>query len=121
MAESKPEMQSDPKPAPRPTYAAEAIPSDVKTGMFLGNPALDNVVSCVIAMSAEMWSMRRRMKVMEAILADSGVTPDRIEKYVPTDVQKVAWEQDRDRFISMTLGPLGDQGYRGFSTDFPKS
>lgn len=119
--EMKPEMKSDAKPAPRPTYAAEAIPSDVKTGMFLGNPALDNVVSCVIAMTAEMWSMRRRMKVMEAVMAKNGVTPELIEKYVPSEGEKVAWEQDRDRFISLTLGPLGDQGFRGFSTDFPKS
>jgi hypothetical protein len=120
MAEAKLAMKSDPKPASRPTYAAEAIQSDVNTGVFLGNPALDNVVGCVIAMSAEMWSMRRRMKVMESILAQSGVTADRIESYVPTDAEKLAWEQDRDRFISMTLGPLGNQGYRGFSADFPQ-
>lgn len=116
MADSKPETQ----PAPRPTYAAEAIPSDVNTGVFLGNPAVDNVVSCVIAMSAEMWSLRRRVKVMESLLAQNGVTPDKIEGYVPTEAEKAAWEKDRDRFISMTLGPLGNQGYRGFSEDFPK-
>ena len=35
-------------PDPRhPTYATDAIPSDVKNGLFLGNAALDNVVSCV--------------------------------------------------------------------------
>ncbi len=104
----------------RPTYATEAIPSDVKTGMFLGNPALDSLVSCVIAMNAEMWSMRRRMKVMEAVMAKKGVTTDLIEKYVPSAAEKVAWEQDRDRFVSLTLGALADQGFRDMSTDFPK-
>lgn len=120
MADSKPDTKTEAKPAPRQTYAVEAIPSDVKTGMFLGNPALDNVVSCVIAMNAEMWAMRRRMKVMESVMAQKGVTTELIEKYVPTEAEKVAWEQDRDRFISLTLGSLGDQGFRGFSTDFPK-
>jgi hypothetical protein len=111
MAETKPT---------RPTYAAEAIPSDIKTGLFLGNPALDNVVSCVIAMGSEMWAIRRRMKVMEALLAQKGVTSDMIEGYVPTAAETAAWEKDRDRFIDLTLGPLGDQGFRSFSADFPK-
>ncbi|MEY3464600.1 MAG: hypothetical protein RL603_1644, partial [Pseudomonadota bacterium] len=34
----------------RPTYTVEAIPSDITSSVFLGNPALDNVVSCLIAM-----------------------------------------------------------------------
>ena len=115
------DAKTDKKPAAqRPTYAAEAIPSDVNTGVFLGNTALDNVVSCVIAMSSEMWSMRRRMKVMEAVLAQNGVSPEKIEAYVPSDAERAAWEKDRDRFISMTLGPLGNQGYRSFGEDFPK-
>lgn len=104
----------------RPTYAAEAIESDVKNGLFLGNTALDNVVSCVIAMGAEMWATKRRMKVMEALMAGKGITPEMIEKYVPTAAQQAEWELDRDRFVSLALGPLGDEGYRPVGSDFPK-
>ncbi len=104
----------------RPTYAAEAIPSDVKNGLFLGNAALDNVVSCVIAMGAEMWSTKRRLHVMEAVMAKNGITSEMIEKYVPTEAERVAWEKDRDRFVDLTLGPLSNEGYRPVSADFPK-
>jgi hypothetical protein len=104
----------------RPTYAAEAIPSDVRNGLFLGNPALDNVVSCVIAMGAELWSTKRRLHVMEAVMAKNGITPAMIEKYVPTDAERVAWEADRDRFVDLTLGPLADEGFRPAGSAFPK-
>lgn len=117
MAEAKP----DKKPAAqRPTYAVEAIPSDVNNGVFLGNPALDNVVSCVIAMqSGDVGDApphegdgggagaERRLARQ-----DRGLRAERR--------RKGGLEEDRDRFISMTLGPLGNQGYRSFGEDFPK-
>jgi hypothetical protein len=103
-----------------PTYAVDAIPSDIKNGVFLGNPVTDNVVSCVIALATEMWSTKRRLKVVEAVMAQHGVTPDMVEKYTPTDQQKAEWEKDRDRFIELTLGSLGNQGFRSMAADFPK-
>ena len=102
----------------RPTYVAEAVPSDVRNSVFLGNAALDNVVSCLIAMGAELWSTKRRLKVMEALLAKSGVGPEAIEKYVPTAQQAAEWERERDRFIDLTLGSLGNEGYFNASADF---
>jgi hypothetical protein len=104
----------------RPTYAVEAIPSDIKNGLFLGNAALDNVVSCVIAMGAELWSTKRRLKVMEALMSKNGITQEMIEKYVPTEAERVEWESERDRFVDLTLGPLGETGYRPVGSDFPK-
>ena len=71
----------DPK---HPTYATEAIPSDVKNGLFLGNTALDNVVSCVIAMGAELWSTKRRLHVMQAVMAKNGIPSELTEKYART-------------------------------------
>lgn len=106
--------------AKRPTYAAEAIPSDVTSSTFLGNPVLDNVVSCMIAMSAEMWSTKRRLRVLEAVLAKQGITQDKIEKFVPTAEQTKEWEAERDRYIELVMGPMANQGYKNFSTDFDK-
>lgn len=104
----------------RPTYVAEAIPSDVLNSTFLGNPVLDNVVSCMIAMSAEMWSTKRRLKVLEAVLAKQGITQDKIEKFVPTAEQTREWEAERDRYIDLVMGPLANQSFKNFSTDFDK-
>ena len=107
----------DPK---RPTYTAEAIPSDVKNGLFLGNPALDNLMSCMIAMGAEVWATKRRLRVMEAVMAKNGITPQMIEQYVPSEAEKAAWEADRDRFVDLTLGPLANEAYRPVGSNFPK-
>ena len=43
-----------------------------------------------------------------------------IEKYVPSDAEKAAWEKDRDRFVDLTLGSFGNAGFRSFAADFPK-
>ncbi|MFO1425745.1 MAG: hypothetical protein U1F11_01965 [Steroidobacteraceae bacterium] len=102
----------------RPTYVAEAVPSDVKNSVFLGNAALDNVVSCLIAMGAELWSTKRRLKVMESLLAKNGIGSQQIEQYVPSAEEAAAWEQERDRFVDLTLGFLGNQGYVNASSDF---
>ncbi|MBM4233437.1 MAG: hypothetical protein FJ160_04530 [Gammaproteobacteria bacterium] len=104
----------------RPTYTVEAIPSDITNAVFLGNPALDNVVSCIIAMSAEMWASKRRMKVLESLLAKKGVTQDMIEGYIPTADESAAWEKERDRFISLAMGPLANDGFRNIATGFPQ-
>lgn len=110
-------MAIDPK---RPTFTVDAIPSDITSSVFLGNPALDNVVSCIIAMSAEMWATKRRMKVLEALLAKKGVTTAMIESYVPSAAEAEAWEKERDRFIDLAMGPLANPSFRNISEDFPK-
>lgn len=90
----------------RPTYASEFQPSDVERAVFLGNPVLDNMMTSMIAMGAEFWTMRRRMKVLESLLSEKGVTNGMIEKYVPTAEQEAEWKQDRARFIDLVYSPL---------------
>ena len=105
----------------RPTYASDFIPSDVERAVFLGNPILDNMMTSLIALGAEVWSNRRRMKVVEALLAEKGVTAEMIETYMPTAEQDAEWQKDRDRFIDLTYGPLAYTGKTPFSADFAKS
>jgi len=104
----------------RPTYAVDAIPSDITDASYLGNPVLDNLVSTVIAMGTEMWATKRRLKVVEALLEEKGVTGEMIEKYEPTATQTAAWEVDRDRFIDMAFSPLAHTSSTHFSADFKK-
>ncbi|MDX2222438.1 MAG: hypothetical protein SFV21_06805 [Rhodospirillaceae bacterium] len=103
----------------RPTYAAEAIPSDIKNSVFLGNPILDNLVSAMVAMGAEVWAAKRRIKVVEAVLAKNGIGAEQIEQYMPTEEEKAAWEADRDRFVALAFGPLTHEGTLGPTTSFP--
>ena len=94
----------------RPTYTSEYIPTDAERAVFLGNPVLDNLMSSVIALGSEVWSTRRRMHVLEALLEEKGVTNDMIEQYVPSEEQQAKWEKDRDRFIDLTYSPLLREG-----------
>lgn len=104
----------------RQTFATKAIKSDINDAVFLGNPLIDNIISSMMAMGTEMWSMRRRMKVMESVLTSKGVTTDMLEAYVPTPDETVAWEKDRDRFIDLVYGPLSREGSLALSANFPK-
>ncbi len=90
----------------RPTYTTDFIKSDTDRAVFLGNPLLDNMMTAIISLSSEVWTTRRRMKVLESLLADKGVTQEMIEAYMPTDAENEAWEKERDAFIDRTFGPM---------------
>lgn len=104
----------------RPTYASDFIPSDVERAVFLGNPVLDNMMTSLIAMGAEVWANRRRMKVVEALLAEKGITSEMVEQYMPTADQEAEWQQDRDRFIDLTYSPLLREGDLPVSAAFTR-
>ena len=71
--------------------AAPFIPADTDAAIFLGNPHIDNLMSVVIALGAEIWADRQRMKVVERLLETQGkATTEMIEAYVPTDAEKEA-------------------------------
>jgi len=104
----------------RPTYTSDFIPSDVERAVFLGNPVLDNMMSSLIALGAEVWSNRRRMKVLEALLAEKGVTSEMVETFMPTPEQEAEWQKDRDRFIDLTYSPLLREGDLPVSAAFQR-
>ncbi|MEM9183671.1 MAG: hypothetical protein AAGB27_11015 [Pseudomonadota bacterium] len=101
----------------RETYVSSPVPFDFGAQEMLGNPALDNVVTCLVAMGAELWATRRRLGALEAILEENGVPADAVSKYVPSKEQEEAWEAERDRFIALALAPLGDKAFRKISSD----
>jgi len=43
-----------------------------------------------------------------------------IEGYVPSAAEAAEWERERDRFIDLAMGPLGNQSFRNISENFPK-
>jgi hypothetical protein len=103
----------------RPTHTADFIKSDTERAVFLGNPALDNMMSSLIALGTEVWSTKRRMNVLEALLEEKGVTPQMIEEFVPSAEQVAKWEKERDGFIDLTYSPLLREGDLPVSTPYP--
>ncbi len=104
----------------RPTYASDFIPSDVEKAVFLGNPILDNMMTSLIALGAEVWSNRRRMKVVQALLDENGVTNEMVEKYMPIAEQEAEWQKDRDRFVDLVYSPLLREGNLPVSAAFQR-
>lgn len=88
----------------RATYATDFIETDIDRVTFLGNAHIDNIVTTLIAMGNEIWTDRKRIRVLESLLAEKGVTAEMIEKYTPTTAQEKAWAKEReilvDRFWS---------------------
>ena len=87
--------------------AAPFIPADTDSAVFLGNPHIDNLMSVVIALGAEIWADRQRMKVVERLLETEGkATTEMIEAYVPTAAEKEAWETERMAMVERVYNVL---------------
>ena len=105
----------------RQTYTVEAIPKHLSDGVLLGDPTMDKMMTCLIAIGTELWATQYRLKVMEAVIATKGVTNEMIEQYMPSTQEVADWERDRNRFVDLTFGPLGDDGHLPASAPYPKS
>jgi hypothetical protein len=100
----------------RQTYTTEYIKGDFDRSVFLDSPYSDNLMTVVLGLGAEYWAMRRRMMVLEKLLADKRVVDEKaIEAYNPSAAEKVVWDAERDDFIERiysvltrpTLGKVG--------------
>ncbi len=56
---------------------------------FFDEPGMDQLLSMVLELAAELWVVRERVFLLEAVLTQQGVAAaDAIESYVPTDAEK---------------------------------
>ena len=86
---------------PAATYTADYIKGDWQKAVYLDNPHVDNLMTAFLGLGAEHWALRRRVKVLEKFMADKKIAdPSAIESYVPTEAETVAWDAERDEFIS---------------------
>lgn len=107
----------------RPTHASDFIEYDIDNVVFYDNPVLDNLMTTVIALGSEVWSTKRRVKILESVLAKQGVPKDLVESYIPTDEEETAWRSERDQFIEKTYGALkrGGKDSIAYGADLEKS
>jgi hypothetical protein len=78
------------------------------------------MMASLIALGTEVWSNHRRMKVLEALLVEKGITNEMVEQFKPTAEQEAAWQKDRDRFIDLTYSPLLREGDLPISAAFTR-
>ncbi len=56
---------------------------------FFDAPGMDQILSMVLELAAELWVVRERVFILEAVLKKQGVAAaDAVETYVPTDAEK---------------------------------
>jgi hypothetical protein len=91
----------------RPTYATEYIKGDWDKSVFLGNAHVDNLMSALLNLGGECWAMRRRLMVVEKLLATKcGIDAADIEGYLPDEQDQAAWDLKRDEFIDRVFAVL---------------
>jgi hypothetical protein len=71
---------------------------------------VDNLMHVTIALGAELWTLRRRMMILERVLETTGVSSADVERYAPRPEDEAAWAQERNIFISRTFGALTRRG-----------
>ena len=72
---------------------------------FFEDPTLDNLVDVTLALGAELWVQRERMRVVETLLAEHGkVTSEMIEAYQDPPEQQARDKEARDAFVERIFG-----------------
>lgn len=90
----------------RVTHTQDYVKSDTHNAVFMGNPAIDDMMTAIISLSSDLWAVKRRQKVMESLLAAKGITTEMVENYMPTEAQKAEWQQERDTYIRRTFAHM---------------
>lgn len=107
------------QPYDRPTYTSEYFKADTHRAKFFGDIMMDNVITAVVALGAEVWTNRQRQKILEALLEEKGVTTEMIESFMPSDGQREKWKEERDAFVARTMHVLAREADLKTSSDWP--
>lgn len=94
----------------RETHTTDFLAYDVDKTVFFEHPAIDAIVTSMVAMGSEVWSAQRRIKVLESVLTGQGLSLDMVNQYQPTADEEAAWREQRDQFIKRVYGSLERAG-----------
>ncbi|MGE4322013.1 MAG: hypothetical protein AB7E60_03180 [Sphingobium sp.] len=74
---------------------------------ILSPDSFDRLADAVLALTREMWVLRDRQMVMEAVLAARGIdVAAAIDAFVPDDAFQARLDTERDRLIETVAGVL---------------
>ena len=67
---------------------------------YFDHPVLDHLVETVMQLGSELWTTRRRLELLEKVLADAGALPDNaVELYMPSAEETEEEAARRDAFV----------------------
>lgn len=79
----------------------------MSTTHFLQPHRLDDLARSMLALAREVWVLRDRQRIMEAVLAERGIdVSDAIERYQPGPELKEVLDAERKAFVGALLQPL---------------
>ncbi|MGZ0230264.1 MAG: hypothetical protein ACKVKO_09965 [Acidimicrobiales bacterium] len=71
------------------------------------DPALDQLLGLILALGAEVWSLRDRLTLLEQALAQRGTAVSELIEELAADPDRAAaMVADRDAMLERFLGPL---------------
>ena|SRR5689334_22946029 len=78
--------------------------------LFLETPALDDLLSIVVALAQELAVVRERVDTAERLLVQKGILdPQDIEKYQPDRNVDLAREQWRQNYLGRIFRPIKER------------
>jgi hypothetical protein len=89
------------------SVVGDAIKAHTDKATFLADPVVDSLVTVVLELGAQVWTDRKRIRTLEALLVNQGVTqPNAVETFLFPIEQDEAWRAERDEFIQTTFAAL---------------
>lgn len=123
---AEPKYVKSPLKTSRETFAAPFKPADYDDAVFTSNegmaPTVDAIFTSVMALGANVWSIQRRMRIMEILMEKNGkVTREMVEQYQPTEAEKEMLAKERNVFVAEMYSPFELMGttHYGASVDVP--
>lgn len=93
-------------PEGRKSVATPAIKAHTDETAFIDHPVVDNLVTVVLELGAQLWTERKRLRTLEAVLVKGGLAADAVEAFTFSPEEEEAIREERDYFIETTFGAL---------------
>ena len=89
------------------THDPDFVALKQRDAVILADARQDNMMTALLALGMEVWTLRRRMLVTEAVLQRNGIPVDEVESYQPGEDEHREWTRERDMFLKTVFGNLG--------------
>ena len=104
-------MADSPLRAALETYTVDFVKADYDRAVFHGDPMIDSLFTSLTALSSHLWTVQRRMRIIEILLEKNGsVTREMIEQYLPTKEEAEQLKMERDEFVAEVYDPFRESG-----------
>jgi hypothetical protein len=97
-------------PGERISAADGFIPADSDNIALFPQIVIDNMMHVMVALGAELWTVRRRMLILEKVIEKVGVSAEDIELFSPSAEDQAAWAEERNIYIARTFGAFARRG-----------